>query len=89
MSGSDADLSPIWELEPSVPNKNADLSQMIISPDGWVTNPRLHHLVWVPAWLHFCGPPTSLVITPNGATKLDLTNFVHGLDWVKCMLVEY
>ncbi|KAJ7752358.1 hypothetical protein B0H16DRAFT_1546760 [Mycena metata] len=55
--------------------------------DGWVINSPSHHLIWVPAWLraHFCHPPTSFAITPTGITTLDLTNFVHGKDWVKCI----
>ncbi|KAJ7707899.1 hypothetical protein B0H16DRAFT_670527 [Mycena metata] len=58
-----------------------------MSADGWVIDSLSHHLIWVPAWLraHFCHPPTLLIIAPNGATTLDLTNFVHGKDWVKCI----
>ncbi|KAJ7018468.1 hypothetical protein C8F04DRAFT_1151443, partial [Mycena alexandri] len=54
--------------------------------EGWTTDSLSCRLVWVPAWLraHFCGPPASLVIAPNGTTTLDLTKFVHGVDWVKC-----
>ncbi|KAJ6559983.1 hypothetical protein B0H19DRAFT_1375904 [Mycena capillaripes] len=57
-----------------------------IFTDGWAVDSP-HRLIWVPAWLcdHFCGPHNLFVITPQGVTKLDLTNFVHGTDWEKCI----
>ncbi|KAJ7812716.1 hypothetical protein B0H14DRAFT_2164634, partial [Mycena olivaceomarginata] len=55
--------------------------------DGWVIDSHSSRLIWVPAWLrdHFCLPWNSVVITPAGVSTLDLTNFVHGTDWQKCV----
>ncbi|KAJ7510808.1 WD40-repeat-containing domain protein, partial [Mycena galericulata] len=55
--------------------------------DGWVIDSLGHHIVWVPAWLRddFCLPWNSLVLGPAGTVKLDLTYFVHGPEWEKCI----
>jgi hypothetical protein len=43
--------------------------------------------MWVPPWLRddFCLPWNSLVLGPAGVVKLDLTYFVHGTEWEKCI----
>ncbi|KAJ6559973.1 quinon protein alcohol dehydrogenase-like superfamily [Mycena capillaripes] len=55
--------------------------------DGWVVDSLSHRLIWVPAWLrsYFCDPRNSLIIAPQGAATLNLTHFVHGTDWKKCI----
>jgi hypothetical protein len=43
-------------------------------------------ILWVPPWLRdgLYLPWNSLVIHYRGTTKLDLSQFVHGTDWIKC-----
>ncbi|KAK6995670.1 WD40 repeat-like protein [Favolaschia claudopus] len=55
--------------------------------NGWVIDSLDSRLFWVPAWLrdHLCLPWNSLVITPGGVPTLDLTTFVHGTHWQKCV----
>ncbi|KAJ7734879.1 WD40-repeat-containing domain protein [Mycena metata] len=94
VSSSEDNMVCIWDLTyilSSLHHEDNESPQMItistMFTDGWITDLFSHQLIWVPAWLraHFCGPPALLVITPNGVTTLDLTKFVHGKDWVKCM----
>ncbi|KAJ6572735.1 hypothetical protein DFH09DRAFT_1362305 [Mycena vulgaris] len=55
--------------------------------DGWVYDSFSRRILWVPAWLRddFCLPWNSFVIGPGGTHRMDLTHFVHGKDWVKCV----
>ncbi|KAJ7752337.1 hypothetical protein B0H16DRAFT_1546669 [Mycena metata] len=95
VSGSSDNTVRIWDLKhifnSSMHPENNESPQMITTfTNGWITDSLSHRLIWVPAWLcaHFCGPPASLVITTNGVTILDLTKFVHGKDWTKCIDVN-
>ncbi|KAF7339132.1 WD40 repeat-like protein [Mycena venus] len=55
--------------------------------DGWVIDSLDRRIMWVPPWLRddFCLPWSSLVLGPEGVVKLDLTKFVHGTEWEKCI----
>jgi len=57
------------------------------SKDGWVLNSAGDLLFWVPPWLRdgLYFPQNSLVICARGTTKLDLSQFVHGTEWQKCI----
>ncbi|KAJ7246137.1 hypothetical protein B0H12DRAFT_1126943 [Mycena haematopus] len=54
-----------------------------IDEHGWVWNSNYQRMCWIPRHLRegFCDP--SGRTTPSIRT-LDLTNFVHGTDWIKC-----
>ncbi|KAJ7148211.1 hypothetical protein C8R46DRAFT_1128027 [Mycena filopes] len=97
VSGSADKTIRIWDLQTSGPSTGHISSSgsahatgtisPIIQPDGWVLDSHFNRLMWVPAWLRnvFCGPSNPFVITPWGVSTLDLTNFVHGTDWQKCI----
>jgi hypothetical protein len=57
---------------------------------GWVSNAG-KQMFWVPPWLRegLYFPRNTLVIRNQGTTKLDLTRFVHGLEWVNCIDPEF
>ncbi|KAK7005535.1 WD40 repeat-like protein [Favolaschia claudopus] len=59
--------------------------------DGWICSSSSSRLIWVPPSLRrsFCMPWCCFVISPRGVNVLDLSNFVHGLDWEKCIKEEY
>ncbi|KAJ7142333.1 WD40 repeat-like protein [Mycena epipterygia] len=55
--------------------------------ESWLLNAAGEHIFWVPPW-HREGlylPQNTLVIRAAGATKLDLSRFVHGTEWQKCI----
>ncbi|KAJ7306929.1 WD40 repeat-like protein [Mycena albidolilacea] len=81
VSGSYDNTVRIWDSKTEIqPGPHSHIS------DGWVIDSHHHHLMWVPPWLRndFCLPWNSFVISPHGVTKLDLSHFVHGLNWEKC-----
>ncbi|KAF7335373.1 WD40 repeat-like protein [Mycena venus] len=55
--------------------------------DEWVLNTAGKLMFWVPPWrLHgLYLPLNTLVICKEGTTKLNLTQFVYGKDWQKCI----
>ncbi|KAJ7686939.1 WD40 repeat-like protein [Mycena rosella] len=55
--------------------------------NGWVRDPAGPLIVWVPPWLRngLYLPRNTLVICAEGTVKLDLTRFVHGTEWQKCI----
>ncbi|KAJ7095575.1 WD40-repeat-containing domain protein [Mycena epipterygia] len=55
--------------------------------DGWVLNSAGEFMFWVPPWCRdgLYLPQNRLVICRTGTTKLDLTQFVHGTEWQKCI----
>ncbi|KAJ7096825.1 WD40-repeat-containing domain protein, partial [Mycena epipterygia] len=55
--------------------------------DGWLINSSSEHILWVPPWLRedLVLPWNSFVVSSRPTTKLDLTHFVHGTEWQKCM----
>ncbi|KAF7352043.1 WD40 repeat-like protein [Mycena venus] len=54
--------------------------------DGWHIE-STNRILWVPPWLRqgLYLPSNSLVICAQGTTKLDLSKFVHGTEWHKCI----
>jgi hypothetical protein len=44
-------------------------------------------MFWVPPWRRngLYIPRNTLVICPDGTTKLDLSRFVHGTEWTNCI----
>ncbi|KAF7364352.1 WD40 repeat-like protein [Mycena sanguinolenta] len=84
VSAGDDRTIRVWDLEHT-------------AVDGWESNPHFkeewimdspsNHILWIPPWLrqglHL--PRNSLVICSSGATKLDLSQFVHGTEWQKCI----
>ncbi|KZT41001.1 WD40 repeat-like protein [Sistotremastrum suecicum HHB10207 ss-3] len=52
---------------------------------GWVFGEKEERLFWVPSPLRqsFVKLPAQLEDNPD-ATSVDLTNFVHGTEWMKC-----
>jgi hypothetical protein len=44
-------------------------------------------MFWIPPWRRngLYLPQNTLVICKEGTTKLDLSQFVHGKEWHKCI----
>ncbi|KAJ7208688.1 WD40-repeat-containing domain protein [Mycena pura] len=76
--------------EKKTPSQDVMWTTSATLQNGWLTDSNFKRMFWVPAWLraHFCFPWNSVVISPHGATKLDLTNFLHGTEWTECMPVD-
>ncbi|KAJ7858326.1 hypothetical protein B0H13DRAFT_2076151 [Mycena leptocephala] len=55
--------------------------------DEWVLNSAAKLMFWVPPWRRngLYLPLNTLVICKEGTTKLDLSRFVHGKEWHKCI----
>ncbi|KAK6992288.1 hypothetical protein R3P38DRAFT_3086640 [Favolaschia claudopus] len=47
--------------------------------------------MWIPPMLRdsFCMPWCHLVISWRGVKSLDLSSFVHGAEWEKCIEQRY
>ncbi|KAJ7138266.1 WD40-repeat-containing domain protein [Mycena epipterygia] len=56
---------------------------------GWVLKAGAP-MFWVPSWLRegLYLPGSAVVIRGRGTTKLDLSRFVHGLEWQNCIAEE-
>ncbi|KAK7030204.1 WD40 repeat-like protein [Favolaschia claudopus] len=65
-------------------------SQPFLSPgtfeNGWISSSS-SRLIWVPGFLQsdFCVPWCKFVISQQGVMVLDLSKFVHGTEWAKCI----
>ncbi|KAJ7154878.1 WD40-repeat-containing domain protein [Mycena crocata] len=56
--------------------------------DGWITlDAGSQRLIWVPPWLRdgLILPWMLFLNQTSPTTKLDLTDFVHGTEWEKCI----
>ncbi|KAJ7093772.1 WD40 repeat-like protein [Mycena epipterygia] len=87
VSGSDDNAIRVWEMN-SPPNN--PLGDYHLN-DGWVLNSEGHLMFWVPPWLRegLYFPRNSLVICRQGTAKLDLSRFVHGTEWQKCIDLNF
>ncbi|KAJ7455882.1 WD40 repeat-like protein [Mycena latifolia] len=83
VSGSIDGTIQIWKIHNSEPWGNHPSFK-----EGWMMNSASEHLIWVSPWLRdtLVLPWKLHNIDPRGPTQLDLTNFVHGRDWQKCMI---
>ncbi|KAJ6574322.1 hypothetical protein B0H19DRAFT_1124199 [Mycena capillaripes] len=47
--------------------------------------------MWIPQSLRedFCMPWCHFVISPRGVKLLDLSSFIHGTEWEKCIEQQY
>ena len=53
--------------------------------DGWILGPNSELLFWVPPTLRTgLWRPGNTAVMGEFATRLDLEQFVHGEDWVRC-----
>ncbi|KAJ7246869.1 WD40-repeat-containing domain protein [Mycena haematopus] len=85
VSGSvDASIR-VWQVRNALGSIIMDFHPRFV--DGWLMNSSSEHILWVPPWLRdgLWLPWNSLVIRSRGTTKLDLSRFVHGTDWGKCI----
>ena len=57
--------------------------------DGWVLGPHSEPIFWVPAYLrdHFPGH-FQLDIIGGQLHRFDASHFVHGVDWIKCIVKD-
>jgi hypothetical protein len=55
--------------------------------DGWMKNSASELILWIPPWIRkgLPMPRNSLLISSGGTTTLDLAQFVHGVNWQKCI----
>lgn len=60
--------------------------QSVIEDDGWIRGNKGELLLWIPlvhrAHLH---RPNNLWVTGEYETRLDLSDFVHGRSWMRCI----
>ncbi|KAJ7108208.1 hypothetical protein C8R44DRAFT_298178 [Mycena epipterygia] len=98
-SGSADNTVRVWNVPTSASNVEPILGaaspENAINPlgdypridDGWVLNSAGQLMFWVPPWLRdgLYLPHNALVICRQGTTKLDLSRFVHGTEWQKCI----
>ena len=60
--------------------------QSVIDDDGWICGNKGELLMWIP---HLHRPslqhPSNIWIVGNHKTHLDLSNFVHGHSWMRCI----
>ncbi|KAJ7144098.1 WD40-repeat-containing domain protein [Mycena epipterygia] len=86
ISGSDDHTVRISEVIPSH-NSSLEIYPTFDLNTGWVTNQKGQLMFWVPPWLRegLYLPYNTVVIRARGTTKLDLTCFVHGTEWQKCI----
>jgi WD40 repeat protein len=87
VSGSSDNTIRVWDADSSIVStlSSTDYSQII--PSGWVINTNFQKLFWVPPWNRagLCFPRNTMTVSREGAcTRLDLSQFVHGMDWEKC-----
>ncbi|KAJ7108211.1 hypothetical protein C8R44DRAFT_884977 [Mycena epipterygia] len=95
-SGSADNTIRVWNIQTNVgPTDGPASPEPGINPlgdypridDGWVLNSAGQLMFWVPPWLRegLYLPHNALVICRKGTTKLDLSRFVHGPEWQKCI----
>ncbi|KAK6987728.1 quinon protein alcohol dehydrogenase-like superfamily [Favolaschia claudopus] len=95
VSGSTDGIVRIWDacIGASKPDDHMSELSVHLLPkhpdtfeDGWISS-AAGRLIWVPCFLqsNFCLPWCKFVITPHGVMALDLSKFVHGTEWAKCM----
>ena len=62
--------------------------QSVIDDDGWICGNNGELLMWIPPLhrLHL-NHPSNIWVSGSGRheTHLDLSNFVHGCGWMKCI----
>ncbi|KAF7366240.1 WD40 repeat-like protein [Mycena venus] len=87
VSGSQDSTIRVWELNNDETLLDSWGNHRWFKDDGWIKDSASAHLLWIPPWLRdgLYSPRNSLVIRSAGTTKLDLTQFVHGRDWHKCI----
>ena len=60
--------------------------QSIINEEGWVCGSNGECLIWIPlihrAHLHH---PSNVWVAGKHETKMDLSTFVHGHSWTRCI----
>ena len=60
--------------------------QSVINDDGWICGHKRELLMWIPplhrAHLH---RPGNIWVAGEYETRLDLSNFVHGPSWMRCI----
>ncbi|KAE9400481.1 hypothetical protein BT96DRAFT_647096 [Gymnopus androsaceus JB14] len=60
--------------------------KIYLDSQGWLHGSNSSILLWIPPEYQptLVVPPLQLLISISGQTTLDLSNFVHGNDWVRC-----
>ncbi|KAI0037430.1 hypothetical protein FA95DRAFT_121336, partial [Auriscalpium vulgare] len=90
-SGPDDGTVEVWNTKLDLPEEQIEVcsgftDQSVINEHGWSHCGDSQLLMWVPPLhRHSLHRPNNIWIsTPHQETRLDLLNFVHGRDWVKC-----
>ena len=60
--------------------------QSVISDDGWIYGKEGKLLMWIPV-LHRANlhRPSNVWVSGRHETHLDLSKFVHGHSWIRCI----
>ncbi|KAJ7142327.1 WD40-repeat-containing domain protein [Mycena epipterygia] len=76
----------IWDTQPDEPDPRSRW-RCGFEDESWLLNTAGERILWVPPWhresLYL--PRNTLVVRAAGTTKLDLSQFVHGTEWEKCI----
>ncbi|KAJ7745956.1 WD40-repeat-containing domain protein [Mycena olivaceomarginata] len=100
ISGSDEKTVPNMNTVPGAlvfsHRQTQTLASSSLSPtppgsfeDRWIFSSS-SRLMWIPPSLRdFCMPWCHFVISPRGVKLLDLSSFVHGTEWEKCIEQQY
>ena len=80
-----------WHPEHHLTHTHLPLQGVHLNTDGWLYGTDSSLLLWIPpdyqSRLMF--PHMQILISKHTPISLDLSNFVHGKDWVKCFKYNY
>jgi WD40 repeat protein len=58
----------------------------VIYDDGWIRGSEDELLMWIPSVHRLClHRPSTIWVSGNDGTILNLSNFVHGHSWATCI----
>ena len=79
-------LSNVTMGEPETTNDVEFTDHSMINDDGWICGSNGELLMWIPSvhrvYLH---RPSTIWISGERGTVLNLSNFVHGRSWATCI----
>ncbi|KAE9393116.1 hypothetical protein BT96DRAFT_829727 [Gymnopus androsaceus JB14] len=75
-----------WHPEHHLTHAYSSLHGIHINSDGWLCSTDSSLLLWIPPeyWSGLMLPHMQLLMARYSPISLDLSNFAHGKDWVKC-----
>ncbi|KAE9402798.1 WD40 repeat-like protein, partial [Gymnopus androsaceus JB14] len=76
-----------WHPEHHLTHTHSSLQRVHINSDGWLCGTDSSLLLWIPPEYRpgLMFPHMQILISRYHSISLDLSNFAHGKDWVKCL----